>query len=353
MKNKKKIIAIVVAIAIVASIFVVSTVANTKTTAITISTSKAELSAGETATVTVKVTTNYPVALMSIPVFFDKTLVDVSNENASLTSYSVHEVTLDSKAENANKVFLNTGLSNDKYGFVLVTYIGGANATVSALENTTVLTFTITAKADVSGEAAIKCVSGSAKTESNAEGALYFGTTTSGNQITSIPENVEGINLDAAVSSVAIVGGSTTLVAKDGKNTAFDETNKYIYGITPGESVEDYIAVNNGSYELVANSEGKTSGTGATVKVKNSSGTVVETYTVIIFGDVNGDGVITGVDELKFKQYTSGTTSSVTGIYLSAFDVNGDGLNNGIDEMAISQFTSGTSSAVPANPFAE
>ena len=351
MKNKKKIIAIVVAIILIVSAFVVGTVANTKTTSVAISIDKTEISAGENATVTVSVTADYPVVLMSIPVFYDKTLLDVSNASTPLTGYTVAEATTDLVAENKDKVYANTGVSSATYGFVLATYIGGANKTVSTLTNTTVLTFTITAKADVSSSAVVKCVSTSAKTEENIEGALYFGASTSGNKITSIPENVVGVNLESASASVNIVG-RPTLVAKDGKDTAFDDTNKYIYGIAPNANIDDYITVNNGSYELVANASGNTNGTGAIVKVKNESGTVTDTYTVIVFGDVSGDGKITGVDLVAVSQYVSGTTSALKGVSLVAADINGDKAPTGIDLVAVSQYVSGTSSAIGTNPYA-
>ena len=71
MKRSKKLIGIVLslilAISITATIFIAT--ANTKETDIIITVDKAELSAGESATVSVKVTSNYPIATMSIPVF--------------------------------------------------------------------------------------------------------------------------------------------------------------------------------------------------------------------------------------------------------------------------------------------
>lgn len=323
MKNKNKIIAIIVAIVLVASIFVVGTVANTKNTSITISIDKTELSAGQFATVTVTASADYPVATASIPVFYDKTMVTVSNATATLTGYAVAEVTTDLTAVDSAKIYANTNISSSKFGFVLVTYIGGANDTVSTIDNKTVLTFTITAKSDVSGDALVKCVTESAKTENNVAGMLYFGTTTSGNTITSIPENVENVNVTNATQSATIVTGSADLMAKDDMPTVIDATNKYIYGITAGDNIEDYIKVNNGSFELVANSSSYINGTGATVKVKNASGTVVDTYTVIIFGDVNGDGDVTANDYADIKTVSLG--GSIEGeANAFAADINGD-----------------------------
>ena len=353
MKKKNKIIAIIIALALIVSVFVVGTVANTKNTSIAISIDKTELSAGQSATVTVTASADYPVATASIPVFYDKTMVTVSNATAKLAGYAVAEVTTDLTAVDSAKIYANTNMTSEKFGFVLVTYIGGANDTVSTLENATVLTFKITAKSDVSGEALVKCVTESAKTENNVAGMLYFGTTTSGNTITSIPENVENVNVTNATQSATIVTGSTDLMAKDDMPTVIDTENKYIYGITPGGKIEDYIKVNNGSFELVANSSGYTNGTGATVKVKNASDTVVDTYTVIIFGDVNGDGSITMEDEMAVQAYNLGATSSLVDLAFVAGDVTGDSSITMEDEMAVQAYNLGALDQITTNPYAK
>lgn len=347
MKNKNKIIAIIVAIVLVSSIFVIGTVANTKNTSIAISIDKTELSAGQSATVTVTASADYPVATASIPVFYDKTMVTVSNATATLTGYDIANVTTDSTATDSSKIYANADINSSKFGFVLVTYIGGANDTVSTIDNKTVLTFTITAKTDVSGDALVKCVTESAKTDDNVEGMLYFGTTTSGTTITSIPENVENIDVENASKSATITTGGADLVAKADMPTVIDNTNKYIYGITAGDSVEDYIQVNNGSFELVANSLGYTNGTGATVKVKNTSGTVVDTYTVIIFGDVNGDSGVSAQDYLSVIDTTQGI--SMDEIATFAANIDGDDNISAQDYLAMIDATQGV--VLEVNPY--
>ena len=192
MKKSKKIIGIVLslilAISITATIFIVT--ANTKETDVIITVDKAELSAGQSATVSVRVTGNYPIATMSIPVFYDKTLVDVSDVTATLTDYAVKSAITDAQSKDISKVYANTGIASDKFGFVLATYIGGAGKEVPETTDNVVLTFKITAKTDVSGTETIKCVSQSAKTDENVAGMLYFGATTNGKLIDSVPENV-------------------------------------------------------------------------------------------------------------------------------------------------------------------
>lgn len=355
MKNRNKVIAIIVAVVLVVSVFVIGTVANTKNTSIVVSVNKTELSAGQSATVTVTASADYPVATASIPVFYDKTLVTVSNATAMLTGYAVAEVTTDLTAVDTSKIYKNTNVDSSKYGFVLVTYIGGAGDTVSTIDNKTILTFTITAKADVSGEALVKSITESAKTEENVAGMLYFGTTTSGTTITSIPENVENINVTNASQSITITSGGAELVAESGKATVVDTTNKYIYGITPGDNVEDYIKVNNGSFEIVANASGYTNGTGATVNVKNASGTVVDTYTVIIFGDVDGDGKVRAADMNEVNlTLLLGTTENLSNAQKMAGDITGDGELKAADKNDINLYlVSGLVESLTTNPYAK
>ena len=206
MKNKKsKIISFVLVFALLITTIIVTSVANAKTVDIQLESDKTELLAGETATISVKVTTNFSVATMSIPVFYDKTLVDVSEVTATLTEYDVANTTTESQSVDTEKIYENTEIDSDKFGFVLVTYIGGANKEVAeSIENEVVLTFKITAKTDVSGNAAVKVIQESAKTSENVKGMLYFGATTNGATINSIPENIEKIDLAMGTTSVKI-----------------------------------------------------------------------------------------------------------------------------------------------------
>ena len=112
MKKKNKIIAIIIALILVVSVLVVGTVANTKNSSIAISIDKTELLAGQSATVTVTASADYPVATASIPVFYDKTLVTVSNATTTLTGYDVANVTTDLTAVDISKIYENTNISS-------------------------------------------------------------------------------------------------------------------------------------------------------------------------------------------------------------------------------------------------
>ena len=350
--KKKKIISIVLSLALVISIVATAIIAtaNAKETDVVIDVAETELSIGQTTTVSVKVTTNYPVATMSIPVFYDKTKIEVSEATATLTDYAVKSAITDAQSVDAAKVYANTGINADEYGFVLVTYIGGAGQEVAENINGEVLTFNVTAKTDVSGTAAIKCVSKSAKTDENVAGMLYFGSPVSGKTINSVPENIKNIDLTKAEANVSIVTGGTTIIANKDLTGVVDSENNYIYGIPAGTTDEDlaeYFTVVNGTFEMVANDAGYTNGTGATLVVKDTSGNEVAYYTLIIFGDVNGDASVTAQDYLAVIDATTGIALDAAPAF--AADVDADTAVTAQDYLAIIDATTGI--ALDVNPY--
>ncbi len=85
----------------------------------------------------------------------------------------------------------------------------------------------------------------------------------------------------------------------NGTSTVIDDKNRFIYGIEPGTtSLEGLVTVPEGceiTYEPAA------IGTGTVVNVTRNNGTdkaveIVASYTIVIFGDVTGDGIVDGND---------------------------------------------------------
>ncbi len=342
MKNKKsKIIAFVLVFALLITTVIVISVANAKTTDILISADKENLSAGESAIVSVKVTTNYPVATMSIPVFYDKTLVDISDATTTLTEYSVANTTTDNQSVDTAKVYANTDIDSSKFGFVLATYIGGANEEVAESIDEVVLTFKITAKADASGSAAIKVVKESAKTSTNVKGMLYSGASTSGKTITEIPENVKNITLTNAIANVKIGADkpqlkltekgkaagaviSESLCTSDGFTGALFGVETLGFGYDEKLTLQQAFEPDEG-YIVVdtTNSNGKET-TGAVVNLYTDDDEHVASYVFIYFGDVNKDGDITLSDATLISEYYGWVADIDSEAGLMAADPNAD-----------------------------
>ena len=357
MKNKNsKIIAFVMVFALLIAMVIVTSVANAKTTDIVITSDKETISAGETAIISVKVTTNYPVATMSIPVFYDKTLVDVSDAATTLTEYAVANTTTESQSVDAEKIYANTDIDSSKFGFVLATYIGGANTEVAESIDEVVLTFKVTAKSSVSGNAVVKVVEESAKTSENVAGMLYFGAVAKGTTITDIPENVESKDLETAIANVKIgeLSNLPTLdkveeyeyadyVVVDTVNTNYDEYTGIIYGIDVLDQNPDFAPIaENGLMDaltttagddymvITPNAQGVES-TGSLVEVFDANGELKATYIFVYFGDVDGDGLVTSTDGLISEVYEGTYEGLENYAQFVACDVDGDGLATSSD----------------------
>ena len=362
MNKTQKIISIVLALVLVASVGTIMLVSNAgdndPTTSVTVTVDKTELKAGESATVTVKATTNYAVGTMSIPVFYDKTLVSVSDGTVALAEYETKNVTTDLTAVDMSKIYDNTNIDSEKYGFVLASYIAGANSTVQTmLEDDVVLTFKITAKADVSGTAAVKVITESAKTTNNIAGMLYFGKQPDGNTIDAIPENIEGINVDNASVSIKIGSGTPELILTDlgaeiGAviSTAYGVADGYdgaVFGVdTLGLGADGVSATLEEAYTTEAgyvvvntdNSAGVET-TGAVIELYDDNDVLLASYVFIYFGDVNSDGGVDTTDASLIEEYSAMISEFSAEYYLVAGDVNNDETPDTTDTSIIEEFS--------------
>lgn len=110
-------------------------------------------------------------------------------------------------------------------------------------------------------------------------------------------------------------------------NYSLDNTNKYITGIQPETSAADFLkAITTSEGEAyVLNPDGTINAgvvaTGNQILFVDKEGKEVKRYTVIIYGDTDGDGKITSLDLLYIKRHIL-QVSTLSGAYLQAADTN-------------------------------
>ena len=107
--------------------------------------------------------------------------------------------------------------------------------------------------------------------------------------------------------------------------------NGRVSAINEQASVSEFLSktgLKNGTIQIfTASGSNKTSGsmkTGDVVKIYRTDGTEYASYTVVIWGDVTGDGAISLADLLKVKRLIVGA-AGLSGWYYTAGDINGDG----------------------------
>ena len=156
------------------------------------------------------------------------------------------------------------------------------------------------------------------------------GTITLQNGTTEYPVTVTAQNGDVRVYTVSIycAGGATGL---DPKYTIISGSR--ITGVAFGTKTEEFVA-NMGLAEgmtaslLKADGSAKESGSvmmnGEMINVADAEGKVIFQGTVLLFGDVNGDGNLRMSDMIKVRNHIL-ETQQLTGIGLAAADCNHDG----------------------------
>lgn len=115
-----------------------------------------------------------------------------------------------------------------------------------------------------------------------------------------------------------------------------------VKGVSAGASVSDFAASFNhdASSLVVKNASGTavttgTLATGYTVSLV-INGSVIESYAVVVSGDINGDGLSTAADVLTVAMKIK-SQATLSGAYLSAADDNGSGAVDSSDYLAIKE----------------
>lgn len=122
----------------------------------------------------------------------------------------------------------------------------------------------------------------------------------------------------------------------------------FVYGIEVGANVEDFFQVKDGKMAVVKNAAGYTNGTGAKVQVYTNDDKLVAEYTLVVFGDVDGDGVLSTADAIKVEQYAGGDHAKIEiEAALLAADVDNDTALSSADAIKIEQYAGGDHAKVP------
>ena len=116
-------------------------------------------------------------------------------------------------------------------------------------------------------------------------------------------------------------------------STVIDAENGFIYGLDPGlDSIEGYIDLTDNSCSLEYDTLGSLVGTGSVTNIVRD-GEVVDSFTVIIFGDVDGNGWYDANDAFLVRMIANGMIdkSVLNEAQQKAADCNHDGEINELD----------------------
>jgi beta-N-acetylglucosaminidase len=121
------------------------------------------------------------------------------------------------------------------------------------------------------------------------------------------------------------------------KSSGYNYNSSYLSKVTFGTSVSTLTNKFTNKYPTITinvtdkNSKSKSSGTiGTGDKITLSNNGKTQKLEIVIYGDTNGDGKISGIDLLNTQKHILGKTK-LQGAYLKAADTNKDGKISGID----------------------
>lgn len=338
MTKAKKAISLIVSVVMLLGVLAVGVFANDNTGVaengtIALSFDKASYNAGETVKVTVKLTTDYYAATVSVPVQYDSSAVKFVSGTTDSTLFG---------AGDATKTVVNDAAAGGKtyvYVGVLPQAAGGA---VAQKANGVVLsTLTFTASKAISDTAAAFGVLNDQKTMTNLGGKLYVGSYKTSDVASTVYTTGQKLTFPvmkaAADPELILTEEGNGAVIRTDLCTGSGDYAGCVFGIDTlnGDNIEDYVTTKAGSVEVVANEDGNMS-TGATILLKDDSGKVVATYVFIYFGDVNGDGSVDITDAAMVEAHAQWveTIDEDTAAYYAS-DVNYDAVIDITDSAAI------------------
>ena len=253
---------------------------------------------GDEITVTVSISNNYNATTMRWPVLYSTDVFELVDGSLTAAIDSVTSVP-GSTTSTTNEEFIPAEYAEGYSAFALQWIANSDGTTIGAFNSAT----------------SVACFSFKLKVIEGSEGKT--GTVL-------IPQNSEYF-YKMAVSDIAdatsfytapvtfTVSGAAALTVESAYvapelvalgDTIIDEERGFIYGLTHADfgGVSDLVAdgyaevVGDGTVVCTSVDGNDLLGTGATVELKDSTGATVKTYTIIIFGDTNGDAMITDTD---------------------------------------------------------
>ena len=136
---------------------------------------------------------------------------------------------------------------------------------------------------------------------------------------------VNDARIDLLVAKNDLVTATVYLTKVTGKNVIVDNGNAYILGIDAKSTDIKASVTPSTGYDVTWDYATTYIATGSTITVTNLSDTsVVATYTAIVYGDVDGDGIVGPSDDTLIGEHLDGE-SVLTGLAFIAADGDGDG----------------------------
>ncbi len=342
MKISKRILAILLAVTLACSLFAISasakgTPTGTEAMTVTITTDNETYEAETAVQVRVTISCNYNVPSFRFPILFDSsvyevpTIIGLVGYNTCASSGTINSNTSDTEQ------FIPEAYDPSAFGCILVQWTASvSNGEVGHINNEEgelAFTFELRTKSSAVGKTGTIFIPEESDLfyyqaiENPADATSFYYLDASTCSMTFVPANA------------MVVGEQVSLIPNEdyGTPAVIDEENRRIYGLPLGLSsnaeIKEYVKATGKavirSKPTTINDEGGY-GTGATVTL-NIDAVPVKSYTIIIFGDVNGDAYSDGYDLPFIVSYVAASEVCDDPTIIYAGDLTNDGMVDGLD----------------------
>ncbi len=303
MKKSVRCLAFLLSVVMLLGVFAVTSFAEGEVANVTIKTNTDIAVAGEVITVTVNVANNYYATSMRWPVLFSSAffeLVEGSLKATTELEYLYGSVKCTESP--SNEVFTST-YSSDEYTGVLLQWTAAVDSTgvtpYSQSSGMDCFTFQLEVKEDVQlgdkGNIVIP----------EDYPRFYNYILTDMEEPFSPDKVVKCENLVHNFTNATVSYGEAEILPVEDTEVVIDKVNGIIRGVpinTSGD-LSDYVYAVAGELKVTPVQEGRI-GTGTKVELV-AGGKIVETYTIIIAGDLNGDALVDYTDLILFDEYVA------------------------------------------------
>lgn len=338
MKTAKKILSVILSVVLAVAVFGVcasaeGTASGNESMEVTIFTDKSEYAPGDTVTVHVSIKTNYNMTAFRFPILFDTEVFEIPNL-ISLTALNTTKAQGNLVANSANDgKFIPEGYDAETYSCILVQWTATvSNSALGCLnlpDGEESFTFNVKAKTSAAGK------TGTFLIPPEYTGFYYQAIQTPTDATTIYQIDPANLTMNFVSASVNVVGETADLVpnAAYDSNAVVDKTNMFVYGfdtgmLTSADVRKKVTASGGGSLKITPTEYGVGSGTKIDVVVGDE---IVKTYSVVVFGDVNGDALLENADAGGILAVGSLIGSFDDPAVKYAADVTGDGAIDVVD----------------------
>ncbi|MBR3835472.1 MAG: hypothetical protein IKJ69_01625 [Clostridia bacterium] len=338
MKISKRILAILLAVTLACSLFAISasaagTPTGTEAMTVTITTDNETYEAESAVQVRVTIASNYNVPSFRFPIMFDSsvyelpTIIGLVGQNTCATSGTLNSNTIDTAQ------FIPEAYDPSAFGCILVQWTASvSNGEVGHINNEAgelAFTFELKTKSSAVGKTGTIFIPEESDLfyyqaiENPADATTFYYLDSTTCAMTFVPANA------------MVVGEQVSLVPNEdyGTPAIIDEENRRIYGFGLGLSgpseIKEYVKA-TGDAVIRTTPTDLGFGTGTVISL-NIDAVPVKSYTLIIFGDINGDAYTDGYDLPFVVSYVSASEVCTDPTIIYAGDLTNDGMVDGLD----------------------